>query len=177
MLNEAERRILNIVQNDLDLYAVVGSLGKQALVEYYGYVLPLATSASPLVAGVTQTGLLPIQADAFFVLQYLSLGVVLPAGSTFGGAQVVTPASDVLVQITDTGSGHELFNQAIPGALIAGSPGLGGGGIPLVYSIPRVIPPNTNIKIEATQIGTTALTNPQPARFWAMLNGAKVSFF
>jgi len=175
MLSEYERRRLSVVQNDLDMKAVVSSLGQNAIVDYYGYVLALGSAANPLVKGVTQSGFIAIQSDAYFVLQYVSVGVNLADGSGF--CNHVTWATDVDLQITDTGSGHELFNSAVPAGLICGAPHNAGSGIPYLYSIPRIIPPNTNIKIDATQIGFTALTNPAPDRFWIILNGAKVSLF
>ena len=47
-------------------------------------------------------------------------------------------------------------------------------GVPYVFPSPRLIPPNTNIKVEVTQLGVFALTNPQPVGFYLMLHGARV---
>ena len=85
-----------------------------------------------------------------------------------------SPSFNINLQLTDTGSGHELFNQASPAGLVSGTPNLTAPGVPYLFSIPRVIPPNTNLKVEATQLGTVAVNNPPPLAFWLIINGVKV---
>ena len=174
MLNEQQRRLLTLAQQDVNLRSLIGP---DTLVESYGYVLKLGTNsavANPLIDGVTQTGIITIQSDAYFVMQYLMTGVVLPPGSIQGSSLMISPAFNIKLQLTDTGSGHELFNQAAPAGLVSGTPTPTAPGVPYLFSIPRVIPPNTNLKIEATQIGTVAVVNPPPRAFWLMINGVKV---
>lgn len=179
-LNEWERRFLEVTQNHLDLQEVIAQTGTGLPPEYFGYSLIVGSAANPLVAGVTQQGIIHIQADAWFVIQYLSVGVILPAGSTFGDLTQITDGGNMQLQITDTGAGEELYNlpagfPGFPAILLAGSPIAAAAGIPYVFPTPRLVPPNTNIKVEMTQLGFTALTNPQPVGAYLMLNGARVA--
>lgn len=182
-MNEFERRFIEIAENHLLIKQAVAGAGSNVIIEYYGYPLQIGSAANPLVNGVTQEGFIAIQADAWFVLEYFSLAVCLPNGSTFGDHSQLTQGGNINLQITDTGAGEDLYNGPGPAALVAGSPagsssgtGTGGpGGIPFVFPTPRLIPPNTNIKIDVTQLGLTALTNPQPDGVFIMLNGARVA--
>lgn len=176
-LNEFERRFLEVTQNHLDLKEA--NAGSALPPEYFGYSIQIGSSAAPLVSGVSQQGIIPIQADAWFVIEYISVGVILPAGSTYGDLTQITDAGNIQLQITDTGAGQELYNlpsgfPGFPAILLAGSPIAAAAGIPYVFPTPRLIPPNTNIKVEATQLGFTALTNPQPVGCYVMLNGARI---
>lgn len=178
-MNEWERRVLAIVQNHADLITAARSLGPDALIEYFGYGATIggtgAVNGGPLLNGVTQQATITIQADALFVLQFVSCGVVLPATATNGGIHLATNALNINLQITDVGAGEILFSRAISAALVAGSPGAGSAGIPLILPIPRIVPSNTNIKIEATQNGLTALTNTEPVGCYVSLLGARVA--
>lgn len=179
MLNEFERRFLEVTQNHLDLHEASLSSGSGLPPEYFGYSLTIGSAANPLLAGVTQQGIIPIQADAWFVIEYISIGVILPDGSTFGDLTQMTDGGNMLVQITDTGAGQELYNlpsgfPGFPAILLAGSPIAAAAGIPYVFPTPRLVPPNTNIKVEMTQLGLTALTNPAPVGGYIMLNGARI---
>lgn len=178
-MNEFERRVLEVVQNDLDLRQLVRESGSGRPPEYFGYPLQIGSAASPLVAGVAQQGLINIQADAYFLAEYINTAVILPAGSTYGDISQFTTTGNILLQITDTGAGEDLYQ--VPSGL-AGSPGInlagstfgGMAGVPYVFPQPRLIAPNTNIKVEVTQLGFTALTNPQPLGFYLMLHGARL---
>lgn len=179
MLNEFERRFLEVTQNHLDLMEAVHSVGGGQAPEYFGYTAVIGSAAAPLLSGVTQQAVIAIQADAWFVLEYISTGVILPNGSTFGDLSQVVDSGNILLQITDTGAGQELYSLpsglgGFPAAMVSGTPLAAAAGIPYVFPTPRLIPPNTNIKIEATQFGLTALTNPEPVGFYIMLNGARV---
>lgn len=179
MLSEFERRFLEVTQNHLDLMEALRATGSNLPPEYFGYTAQIGSAASPLVAGVTQSAVITIQADAWFVLQYISAGVILPNGSTYGDQSQMNDAGNILLQVTDTGAGQDLFSQpqglpGFPAAMVAGTPTRASAGIPYVFPTPRLIPPNTNIKIDCTQLGFTALTNPQPLGAYVMLNGARV---
>lgn len=178
-LNEFERRVLEVTQNDLDLRQLVRETGSGRPPEYFGYALQIGSAASPLVNGVTQQGVINVQADAWFLLQYINAAVILPNGSTWGDLSQFTGSGNVLLQITDTGAGQDLYNvpggfSGSPAINLAGSTFGGMAGVPYVFPSPRLIPPNTNIKVEVTQLGLTLLTNPQPVGFYLMLHGARV---
>ncbi len=174
-MNEYERRVLEITENHEALKAIVESLGSSAVVEYFGYVVEIGSIASPLVNGVTQQVTIATRADSWFVVEYLSSAVILPNGSTFGDLSVFTDPGNINLQITDTGAGKEIYNSAGPAGILTGAPNAAIAGVPLLLPTPRPIPPNTNIKVEATQLGLTALENPQPVGFFLMLNGARIS--
>jgi hypothetical protein len=180
MINEFERRFLEQVQNHLDLMEAARRAGAILPPEYFGYSLTIGSAANPLVAGIPQQGIINIQADAWFVVNQLSVAVVVADGSTFGDAGQMIDAGNLLIQITDTGAGQELLGipsgfAGFPAAMVAGTPLAAAAGIPYVFPIPRLVPPNTNLNIVVTQLGFTALTNPQPIGAYVMLNGARVA--
>jgi hypothetical protein len=105
--------------------------------------------------------------------------VILPNGSTYGDLTQVRDPGNILLQVTDTGAGEELYSQppgfaGFPAATMTGAPTRGMTGIPYLFPIPRLIPPNTNIQVTMTQFGVTALSNPLPVGAYFMLNGARV---
>ncbi len=174
-MNEYERRALELAINHVALKRIVESMGSAAVVEHFGYVLEIGSIAAPLVAGVQRQGVITLRADAWFVLTYISGAVILPNGSTWGNLSTFTDPGNVKLQITDTGAGQELFSTSAPAGIITGTPNPGIAGVPLTLPTPRAIPPNTNIKVEVTQIGNTALENPAPVGFFLVLNGARVA--
>jgi hypothetical protein len=179
MLNEFERRFLEVTQNHLDLIEAIQATGSNLPPEYFGYTVQIGSAAVPLASGVTQSAVITIQADAWFVLQYVQTGVILPNGSTFGDLSQVTDAGNILLQVTDTGAGQELYSQPLgmpgfPAITVTGSPGPGAAGLPYVFPTPRLLPPNTNIKVDMTHSGVLAGVNPNPVAGFIMLNGARV---
>jgi hypothetical protein len=174
-MNEWERRVLEITKNHMDLRGVVAAMGSSAVVESFGYVAQIGSVANPLVNGVPQQAIIPTRADSWFVIEYISAAVILPGASTFGDLTQFTDAGNISLQITDTGAAHqELYNLAGPAGILTGTPNGGTAGVPLLLPTPRPVPPNTNIKIEATQMGVLAGENPQPVAFFLMLNGTRV---
>lgn len=171
-MNESEQRLLDLTINHRRFVAAMMGLGASAVVEHYAYNLSFGalTNGLPPVPGIVQ-----IQADADFVLSYLITSVILPGGSTFGDTTQMTPAGNVQLQATDTGSGHILFSRPINASLEAGSALAGMSGIPMLFPAPRIIAANTNLKFEAAQIGVTALTNPEPLGYFVTLIGSRVS--
>jgi hypothetical protein len=174
-MNEFERRFLEMAQSHLYLHqANAGG----APPEYYGYPLQIGSATDQLADGVTHQGTIAIQADAWFLLQYVSVGVILSAAS-FGDVTQITDGGNLLIQITDTGAGEDIFAIA-PGAvappaiLVAGSPLAGAGGIPYVFPTPRLIPPNTNIQVSVTKFGASTPENRDPFGAYIMLNGARI---
>ena len=168
-MNEFERRFIELTQNHRDLIAAARADNSLAVVEYFGYSAQLATAADPLEDGVTKQTIIPVQSDAWFVLAYISAAVILP-NDLYRGKD----ASNVFLQITDTGSGNPLYAAPIPGGLVTGTPLTYAAGIPFLIPMPRLIPPNTNIKIEATQDGDNA-SNLEPIGLYVSLMGARVA--
>lgn len=169
-MNEFERRQLETAQNHVDLKSVVTSLGHVAVIEHFGYVAQLGSIAAPLVNGITQTAIIAMQADAYFVLQYISCCVIKPDNPWY-----MQDAGNITLQITDTGAGEVLYNTPSQGGILTGTATRAQVGIPLLLPIPRIIPPNTNVKIEATQLGVNVTTNQQPVGFFCSLMGSRVA--
>lgn len=169
-MNEYERRFLEITENHVNFVRALKEAGGGNLVEYKGY----STQFGALANGVPQQALIAIEADAHFVLQYISASVILPNGSTYGQLAVASSAANILLHIQDTGNGENLMNQPVPAALAAGTPLPGMTGIPFLMPVPRVILPNTNVKIEVQNLGFLAVDNPLPVAVFVTLNGARV---
>lgn len=171
-MNEFERRQLEVTQNHVDLRQVVADMKRSAIIEHFGYVATLGSIAAPLVNGVTQSANIPLQADAYFVLQYVTTCVIRP-----DFPYLCSPSGNVLLQITDTGSGEVLFNAPNVAAILTGTVARPQTGIPLLLPIPRVIKPNTTVKIDATQYGVNVTDNQQPVGFFISLLGSRIASY
>ena len=169
-MNEFERRKLEIAQNHVDFISVMRQMNANAVVEYFGYSLQIGSAASPLLNGVTQQGTIAIQANADFVMQYLITSVVHP-----DVLNIAATSLQVLLQITDTGNGDVLFNQPTPAGLVSGTPLGAMTGVPILMPVPRIIPSNTIVKVEATQMGVGGAGNLEPVGFYFSMLGARVS--
>lgn len=170
-MNEFERRLLEITDNHRAFIAALKSMKSNALVEYFGY----NKRFDALLNGVTQNKFIALQADAHFVLSYITSAVVLPdtpAGSIEGA---MAYPGNVMMQIQDMGSGDMIYSSAMPNGIAGGSISGGSPGIPFLLPTPRIIPPNTNLKIEATQFGVNITNNPEPFAFFVSLIGARVT--
>lgn len=176
-LNEFQRRFLEVTQTHLYLQRANAS---GMVPEYFGYGLTIGTAANPLVNAVTQQGTIAIQADAWFLWEYLSIGVVLPTTANIGDPTMVTDAGNLLILITDTGAGEDIYNipsgfAGAPGLLLAGSPIVAAAGIPYVFPTPRLMPPNTNINVSVTKLGTNGgADNPDMLGAYITINGARI---
>lgn len=95
-----------------------------------------------LVAGATTTVSFVIQADSAFMLQKMSLHA-----DVAGAAQDLDSMTIPLctIQITDTGSGRNLFNQPVPVSAVFGYPGQ-----PFILPIPKEFAPNATVALTFT---------------------------
>lgn len=171
-MNEFERRQLEVAQNHVDLRRVVADMKRAAIIEHFGYTASLGSIAAPLVNGVTQSASIPLQADAYFVLQYISTTVIKP-----NTPSLCTDSGNILLQITDTGSGEVLFNAPNVAAILTGTATRPQTGIPLLLPIPRVIKPNTIVKLDVTQFGVNVTDNQQPVGFFVSLIGSRIASY
>lgn len=179
MLNELERRILEKTEGYLMLMEAVRQTGSNMPPEYFGYNCFVRNAGAGIPVGVTRSATITIQADAWFVAQEVSCGVILPNGSTTGDLSQYTDGGNVLLQISPTGAGDPLFSQpagfaGFPAINVSGSPLAAAAGIPYVFPAPILFPPFTNVRVDFTPYGFTAVTNPLPIRIDCMLNGARV---
>lgn len=174
-LNEFERRFLDVTQQHLYLHqANAGGPAPEA----FGYPLTLGSAAAPLTPGLNVQGVITIQADAWFLWDYISSGVILPNTPPYGDPSQITDAGNILLQITLPGMGDDLYHipsglPGMPAALSTGTPIPAAAGIPYIFATPVLLPPNTNINVSVTHLGTGA-TNPDPLGFYLMLNGARI---
>lgn len=171
-MNEWERRRIETFKNHLDLMSIAQRLGPNALVEYFGYSAQVGSQAAPLVLGVPQQSIIAVQADSHFVLQYISTAIVQPDVALQG--IYALPSGNIILQITDTGAGEVLYSSPANAATVTGTVLPGQTGIPLLLPVPRVIPPNTNIKIEA-QVFNSGAAYPAPYACYVSLLGARVA--
>lgn len=171
-MNEYERRRLELAQNHEDLRGLIASMKRTAVIEHFGYTASLGSVAAPLVNAVPQSVNIPLQADAYFLLQYISTAVIRPNTPWY-----FTDSGSISLQITDTGAGEVLFNTPSLAGILAGTPTRPQTGIPLLLPIPRLIRPNTTIKIDATQLGVNVTDNQQPVGFFISLLGSRIANF
>lgn len=95
-----------------------------------------------LAAGLSQTQNIQIQSDSYFRWTHASMETDL-AGVTF--TESAAPVPLCALQITDSGSGRQLFNTPIPLSAIFGN-----GQLPFVLPVERVFKPNSNISLQLT---------------------------
>lgn len=139
-MDDFQRRALDIAQSSTYLKEFARE-GKDILgIDYFVY----NTTFLSLLTGVTQTNLVQIQSDSDFVLTYLSASMLTTA------TQVAQTFMSATVQIQDTGTGKNFFNQVSLAGLIFGT-----GGYPFLLPSPRVIAPNTNVKFDVTNLLAT----------------------
>lgn len=119
--------------------------------DYYVYN-PVSFS---LAAGAVQPISLAVQADSYFKLikltQFSDLALAAQTESTR-----VLPL--VNVQITDTGSGRNLFLNPVPLPALFGD-----GRIPFILPIVRVFPPSSTIAMSFTNYSAATTYNIQVA--------------
>lgn len=176
-LNEYQRRVLDMAQQQRWL-AEANAGGARP--DFFGYGINFGTVANPLTNGVPFQGVIPIQADGWFLWQSLSVGVAIPNTATFGGPEQITDAGNILLQISLPGTGDDLMNlpPGFPGviaATAAGSPIAAAAGIPFMFPTPVLIPPNSNVSVFVQKYGTNAgADNPDPIGCYVLLIGAKI---
>jgi len=169
-MNEFDARLLDVTQNHVDLAALLQSLGAQGLIEHIGYALQLGSSAAPLLSGVMQSDVLAMQSDAWFVLQYVSSCVVRPDTPFW-----FTDSGNINLRITDTGAGEVLYSTPSSAGVLTATISRAQTGIPLLFPLPRIIPPNTNVKVDVTQLGVNVSDNQEPVGFWVFLGGSRIA--
>lgn len=100
-----------------------------------------------LLSGSAAEGNIQIQADSDFKW---SLGAYFAVNVTGGADPTLDtyPVPPIEVQITDSGSGRNLFNQALPINQIFGS-----GSLPFVLPIQRIFRARSNVQFSVSNVG------------------------
>jgi len=168
-MNEFDARLLDVTQNHVDLAELLQALGANGQIEHFGYTLQLGSAASPLLSGVMQADVLALQSDAWFVLQYVSSCVVRP-----NTPQWFTDSGNIMLRIVDTGAGEVLYSTPSSAGVLTATISRPQTGVPLLLPLPRIIPPNTNIQVSATQLGVNVVDNFEPIGFWVFLGGSRI---
>ena len=119
------------------------SLGNRAYIgrDYYVYSAPIAN----LPAGGSASFSISFQADADFVWQKASFQAYATTPVALTANTRIIPA--VTVQMTDTGSGRDLFDQPIPIPMIFGT-----GELPFIIPTPRLFAARSTLKIDFTNL-------------------------
>lgn len=145
MMNKSELiALLNATPNTPDNQGLIGMM--QRLIAAKNVVrVPFSYStsfaAATFTAGTTITNNIPIQSDApFLVLNQTYSADVAAAGQTVSNA--TNPLVTVL--LTNTGSGMQLMNQAVPVTQIFGN-----GQFPYVLPEPLLLDARANLAVQA----------------------------
>jgi hypothetical protein len=101
-----------------------------------------AVNIATLAAGATVNSNIQVQADSAFKL--VKLGMVADlAGVTF--TESTAPVPLITLQITDTGSGRNLFSAPVALKALFGN-----GQLPHILPVPRLFLPRSNISLQFT---------------------------
>lgn len=176
-LNEWDIRFLDVVQQLLYIEQANEGGSKP---EAFGYPVTLGSAANPLTSGVPFQATVALQADSWFLWTYVSAGVTIPTTATFGGPEQITDAANLLIQFTLPGRGGDMAQipnsyAGMPAALSCGSPIAQASGIPFQFPNPILLPPNANIQVSATKLGTNAGgDNPDMTGAYIMIHGFRI---
>lgn len=106
---------------------------------------------SALAAGGQDTGNINIQADSAFQLQKLAFFADIAAATQTNNTRVIPL---VTIQMTDTGSGRNLFSSAVPVPSIFGT-----GDLPFILPSPKEFSPKATISIVVSNFSAATAYN------------------
>lgn len=124
--------------------------------EFYSYAL----SFSALANATDATGVINIEADSWFIAQKLTFAADIAAAAQTDANRVIPL---VTVLITDTGSGRQLSNQAIPIPATMGT-----GELPFILPTPKIFKPRSALSIKVANYSAATTYN-----LYLVLHGAK----
>jgi hypothetical protein len=110
----------------------------QRIKEFFTYQEDF-TGANQVVSGGSVTGNINIQADSDFVLQKLTYYADIAAAAQTANTRVIPNATIV---ITDTGSGRQLMESAVPIPSLFGT-----GQLPFILPTPRLFQARSTINL------------------------------
>lgn len=138
-VNEMQRRLVSVLQANSIIKGVARKDKKLIGADFFSYNIRI----SALASGSSAQGSVTVQADSDFVVMFM-------AGAQFvSNAFVTNPYS--LVQLTDTGTGRNFFNDALPFSSVFGN-----NGFPFILPAPRVFAPNTTILANVQNVNSAA---------------------
>lgn len=145
-MNEFEKRMIDIAQRQQDLDAVLMAMGRNVLKEHFGYTTSIKYTDTSAAPSVQRTNIISIQSDAWFVMHSISTAV-----QTFQTPQWFTDGGPYQIQVTDTASGYTLYSEPSTAGVLTSVNNRAMTGVPFLFPIPHIIPPNANIKIDLVQ--------------------------
>jgi len=113
------------------------------------YVYSAVFAALAAAASATQN--ITIQADSDFILQKLTYHANIAAAAQLSGTRIVPLVS---LLITDSGSGRQIMDRAIPLVTFFGD-----GELPFILPNPKVFKARANITIQATNFSAATAYN------------------
>lgn len=110
-------------------------------VQYWEDFFVYDISFLALLSGTSQQGSVAVQADSNFKWTAAAFQADIAAAAYLSGT---TPIPNVTVQVLDTGSGRQLFQDPIPVSSIFGN-----GQLPFILPVPRIFKARSSIQITA----------------------------
>lgn len=121
--------------------------GAKIYTDFYVY----SAVFTALAVGASATQNITVQADSDFILQKLTYQADIGAAAMTDSSRVVPL---VTVLITDSGSGRQIMDRAIPVATFFGT-----GKLPFILPNPKVFKARANITIQATNYSAASAYN------------------
>ena len=168
-MNEFNRRMLALAQQHMDLKDLVAAMGSTATIEHFGYSLRLGAEGDPLVNGELFSDVIPMQADSWFALQYVSSCVIRPNTPYW-----FTDSGNVQVELTEPGAGFTYYSTPSSAGVLTATISRPQPGIPFLLPILRLIPPSTSVKVDVRQMGVNVSDNQEPVGFFISLQGSRI---
>lgn len=100
-----------------------------------------------VINGTSQSGNIDIQADSDFQLQKLTVTTYPDLNSQYDVSDEVLPS--VTIQITDSGSGRNLFENPIPVPSVFGN-----GRLPFILPTAKIFPARSTITLNISNFAT-----------------------
>lgn len=108
-----------------------------------------SADSGQIAAGATATDKISIEADSDFVIVKQSMHVSDGAGAAITGAGKILP--NVTVQIIDTGSGRQFFDDEQPVGNLFGT-----GEIPFILPVQQLVRANSVLRVNFTSFEAAA---------------------
>lgn len=106
---------------------------------------------SALASGVTATGSVNIQADSGFLVQKMAVFADIAAAIQTDSSRVIPLCT---CQLTDTGSGRNLFSTEVPIPSVFGQ-----GNLPFILPQPKLFSPKSTLSVTITNFSAATTYN------------------
>lgn len=148
-MNEAQRRILDVLEWNNTIITYADPSRKVLDIEYYSYALDWNNpngSAKRLTPTTPRSFEIIMDSDSDFVATHMSGGAQINLATTYGGGQQkVQNNPALLLQITDKSSAKTYFNVPTLMPFVCGF-----NGFPFIFTSPRLIKPRSTMKFDFT---------------------------